>query len=173
VDVQAIRPGDTYRPLIVGDGRRRTKLSRRENAGFPQIAFAGTYAAHPDCEKPYLVKGVEVRDLEPITREHIAQDRVDGGSLAQLLKHHLRCPAFFINQEISENVQPLRPGKVAQAHCVENPDRGDGGCRFGHGARYASAPAGRSAAVICPCISSTALAAVSRPLLHASMTACA
>ena len=104
MDVQAVRPGDAYRPLIVGDGRRGTKLGRRENAGFPQIAFAGTYAAHPDCEKPYLVEGVEARDPEPITREHIAQGGVDGGSLTQLFKHHLRCPAFFVDQEISENI---------------------------------------------------------------------
>jgi hypothetical protein len=40
--VQAVRPGDAHRPWIVGDGRRRTQLGRREHAGFPQITLAGT-----------------------------------------------------------------------------------------------------------------------------------
>lgn len=76
-------------------------------------------------------------------------------------------------QEVTKNVQPLRPGEVTQAHGIDYPDGVDGDHLLGHGSTSASADAGRSAALICPCISSTTLVAVSAPLFHAAMTACA
>jgi diadenosine tetraphosphate (Ap4A) HIT family hydrolase len=66
-----------------------------------------------------------------------------------------------------------RFSEVTQACGIEHPDRGDDGRLLGHGSTSAPTPTGRSARVICPCISSTALVAVIRPCLQASTTACA
>jgi hypothetical protein len=120
---------------------------------------------------PDLVEGVELRDFKPVSRQDIVQRGVRGDSPAHLLKHDLGRPAFLLDQQVTKDVQPVRPSEMTQVHSIEYPDLIDDSGLPSHGSTSASMPAGRSVAVICPCISSTALVAVIAPFLHAAMTA--
>jgi len=105
--------------------------------------------------------------------EDNVQRGVHGDSPAHLLEHDLGRPAFLVDQQVTKDVQPVGPGEMTHAHGVEYPNLVDDSRQLSHGSTSASMSAGRSAAVICPCMSSTALVAVIAPFLHAAMTACA
>lgn len=141
--------------------------------GVPQITLARTQAPCPYCEKPDLVKGVELRDIKPICHEYISQGGMCGGSLSvpQAPPVSSSIPYQPGGHEERPAAPPARSGSSTWHRLP--PDGVDGNHLLGHGSTSASAAVGRSAALICPCISSTTLVAVSAPLLHASMTACA
>jgi len=98
-------PGDAHSLLIVGDGRARTQLGHREYAGFSQITLAGTWAIRPQREAPDLVEGVELRDLEPVSREDITQRGIRGYSPAHLLEYDLSRPALLVDQQVTKDIQ--------------------------------------------------------------------
>jgi hypothetical protein len=122
---------------------------------------------------PDLIQRVEFRDLKPVNCKDIIQLGMCGDALSDFLEHDSGRPAFFVNQQVAKHIQPFCPGEMAQAHGINYPDLADRSRLLGHGSTSAPVPAGRSDSVICPCRSSTALAAVSAPFLHAAMTASA
>jgi transposase len=111
--------------------------------------------------------------LMPVNCKDIIQLGMCGDALSDFLEHDSGRPAFFVNQQVAKHIQPFCPGEMAQAHGINYPDLADRSRLLGHGSTSAPVPAGRSDSVICPCRSSTALAAVSAPFLHAAMTASA
>jgi hypothetical protein len=52
----------------------------------------------------YLVEGVELRDLEPVSGEHFVKRRVRAGSLPYFFEHYSGCPALLVDQQVTKYV---------------------------------------------------------------------
>ena len=127
-----------------------------------------TYSA-PKTGAVHLFEGTAFSG-RPITDGDIAL-WADEAS-AQLREHDLGGPASPADQQVPQDIEPVRPRKVAQAGRVEH-QRGGISVGLGHGSSSASSSAGRSARLAWPCRSSTALDGVIAAIRSASSTACA